>query len=305
MYRQKELQTVAKDNYPAYPGGDYHPENDDTPQNPYGPGEPGYGMPGAPYGSAPGYAGAAAPVAGGNRLVQGDGKVRAMESISYGFRTVFASPLAWIVSTLVVGIVSALVFGLTLATMLSRMSADGAFDPETGTTPDPNDYQMNPLLMVFFLVVMVIAQVMFANAALKAADGRRITFGDFFGGPNFGRAIGFVLIVNLIVSVLPYLLPGWGQAVMNIVLIFVGPLYMLMYLYVLDRGASFGDAAKRGFEAGTRNYLSLLGFSIVWGLIILISAIPLGLGMLITMPAYMAALAYIYRQASGGIYPED
>ncbi|MCK7674947.1 hypothetical protein [Corynebacterium pygosceleis] len=297
---------MTKDNYPSYPGGDYHPENDDNPQNPYGSGAPGYGAPGDPYGSAAGYAGAAAtPVAGGNRLVQGDGKTRAMESISYGFRAVFASPLAWIVSALGVGILSMLAFGVTFAAMFSRMSADGAFDPETGATPDPNDYQMSPLLMIFFLVIMVVAQVMFANAALKAADGRKITFGDFYGGPNFGKAIVFVVIVNLIVSALPYLLPGALQVILNAAMVFLGPLYMLMYLYVLDQGASFGDAVKRGFKAGTRNYLSLLGFSIVWGIIIIISAIPLGLGMIITMPAYMAALAYVYRQASGGVYPED
>ncbi|MEZ2121435.1 hypothetical protein [Corynebacterium sp. CCM 9203] len=286
---------MARDDYPNYPGGNYHPENDSNPYN----GANNYGD-----GSAEGYAGAA-PYNNGRRMVQGDGKVRVMESVGYGFRTVFASPLAWIVTTLVVGILSVVIFGAGFAAMFSQMSADGAFNPETGATPDTDSYNFNPIILILFTLIMIVVQVMFATAALKAADGKKITFTDFFGGPNFVKALVFVLIVDIITSAVPYLLPGVLQIFVNIALIFVGPLYMLMYLFVLDRGASFGDAARQGFQAGTRNYLPLLGFSILWGLILIVSAIPLGLGMLITGPAYITALAYVYRQASGGVYPED
>ena len=347
---------MAKDNYPSYPGGDYHPENDNSSGNPYGGaddpgywsddsesgygasnassgpanGYPGYGAPNDPYGPAAGYQGYGAPNdpygssgyagaapygAGGRRLVQGDGKVRAVESISYGFRTVFASPAAWIVGSLIVGVICTAVFTVGTFMTMSTMAASGAFDPETATTSPSAAGGFNPLAMILFLLLMVAVQVTFATAALRAADGAKITLGDFFGNPNLGKTIVFALIVNLVTGGIPYLIPmlygsdtGFAmivQMLINLALLFLAPLYMLMYLFVLDQGASFGDAVNRGFQAGSRNYLSLLGFSLLWGLIVLVSAIPLGLGLLITMPAYMAALAYVFRQASGGIYPED
>ncbi|MCX7541320.1 hypothetical protein OS128_00100 [Corynebacterium sp. P5848] len=363
---------MAKDDYPPYPGGDYHPENDNssgnpygatndpgywsddsgsdygapadphgpaagypgygTPADPHGPaaGYPGYGTPADPHGPAAGYPGYGAPnnpygsagyggampfTAGGRRLVRGDGKVRTVESISYGFRTVFASPAAWIVGSLVVGVICTAVFTVGTFMTMSTMAASGAFDPETTTTSPSAAGGFNPLAMILFVLLMVAVQVTFAAAALRAADGAKITFGDFFSNPNLGKTIIFALIVNLVTGGIPYLIPMlYGsdtgialmvQMLINLALLFLAPLYMLMYLFVLDQGASFGDAVNRGFQVGSRNYLSLLGFSLLWGLIIVVSAIPLGLGLLITMPAYMAALAYVFRQASGGIYPED
>ncbi|MBV7292478.1 hypothetical protein JIM95_007285 [Corynebacterium sp. CCM 8835] len=327
---------MAKDDYPSYPGGDYHPENDNSSGGQYGgPNDPGYwsddsagygasdnpygtsaGQPGYgandPYGTA-GYAGAAPYGAGGRRMVQGDGKVRVLDSVGYGFRTVFASPGPWIVSSLIVGILSIAAFTIGLFMMMSSLPEGGTFDPENPATAGA--FTFNIGFLILFILILVAAQVLFASAALKAADGKKVTFSDFFDNPNLGKALLFLLIVNILTSWVPYIIPDMYnsdttgglivQMIINLAVLLIGPLFMLMFLFVLDQGASFGDAATRGFQAGTRNYLPLLGFSLLWGLILGIAALILGLGLLIASPAYAAALAYVYRQASGGIYPED
>ena len=327
---------MAKDDYPSYPGGDYHPENDNsyggqyggpndpgywsddsagygTSNDPYGTasGQPGYGA-NDPYGAA-GYAGAAPYGAGGRRMVQGDGKVRVVDSVSYGFRTVFASPGPWIVSALIVGILSTAAFVIGLFMMMSSVPEDGTFDPENPATAGAVTFNIG--FFIFFILILVAAQVLFASAALKAADGKKVAFGDFFDNPNLGKAFLFLLIVNILTSGIPYLIPeiyNSGttggliiQMIINLAVLLIGPLFILMFLFVLDQGASFGDAASRGFQAGMQNYLPLLGFSLLWGLILGIATLLLGIGLLVASPAYAAALAYVYRQASGGIYPED
>ena len=88
-------------------------------------------------------------------------------------------------------------------------------------------------------------------------------------------------------------------------MLFVTPFLVFQVWYAADNACSFGDAFKEGFSAGARNYLQLLLATIIYMLLMIPVALTLGLGALIVVPAYYLALAYAYRQVSGGPVPTE
>ena len=62
---------------------------------------------------------------------------------------------------------------------------------------------------------------------------------------------------------------------------------------------------KAGFAAGKRNYLPLLGLSILSGLLIGLGSLLAFVGLVATAPAVVLAMAHAYRQISGGPVPGE
>ena len=94
-------------------------------------------------------------------------------------------------------------------------------------------------------------------------------------------------------------------AVMGVIGLLVMPFFMFQAWYAADNNGSFGNAISAGFKAGASNYLKILGFVVLAGLINIVGAALFFVGLIVTMPGTMLAAAHAYRQISGGPVPKE
>ena len=136
-----------------------------------------------------------------------------------------------------------------------------------------------------------VAQAMAWNAALREANGERPSLGAFFTGRFLWVAVltGVVLsIVSGLIGWIPF--AGLAWAIFTVFAI----------AFVLDHGRGVFEAIGESFRLVAANFgpvflllLALLGINIL-------GAIPAGLGLLVTLPVSVLALAYAFRRLTGG-----
>jgi len=68
------------------------------------------------------------------------------------------------------------------------------------------------------------------------------------------------------------------------------------YFLVADKRGEFGEALAAGYRAGKMNFWSILGLSILLSLVVMVSAIPCGLGLIFSIPWSFAIMANAYEQ---------
>ncbi len=126
--------------------------------------------------------------------------------------------------------------------------------------------------------------------ALKQVRGETPTFADLFGGravlPMLGLLLLFQIVVNLGLSLL--LVPG---------VLFFG-LLLPAFALVAD-GVSLGEALRVSVRAMSRDLRGTAIFALVLGLLVLVSALPLGAGLLVTLPMCWLISALAYRDVVG------
>ena len=74
--------------------------------------------------------------------------------------------------------------------------------------------------------------------------------------------------------------------------------YMAMPL-VVEKGMSPWQALETSRKAVTHRWFSVFGFFIVIAIILVVSSIPLGLGLIWTLPMVMIAYGILYRNMFG------
>ncbi|EEI17360.1 hypothetical protein M3A76_09395 [Corynebacterium sanguinis] len=251
------------------------------------------------------------PAVNGYTHIKGTGKMNALEAWGYGFRQTFANWQTWIVIALLL---------ILLPTLAS------AFIPFVG--------------FLFGLAMLFLAPFLY-SFALAQTLSKHWKF-DGMKAPTYGSTLGMALLVGLISTLIslvfivisamifggsimatlsavdPAQLEGDPMAALPLIgaffrivaltaflMLFVTPFLVFQVWYAADNACSFGDAFKEGFSAGARNYLQLLLATIIYMLLMIPVALTLGLGALIVVPAYYLALAYAYRQVSGGPVPTE
>lgn len=103
-------------------------------------------------------------------------------------------------------------------------------------------------------------------------------WGEFF--------LSFVTNPLTIIGVLLWIVLAW---VISILLTFVIPL-------VADRQFSFFESFGLAIQVAKRNFITLIGYSIVATIILVVSAIPLGLGLLVSRPILACVVGKAYEQ---------
>ncbi|MGP6172998.1 hypothetical protein [Corynebacterium sp. A21] len=315
----KEPQDNSASNFPPYPSTP-HPE--DQPQgfpgpdstgpqypgyNDYGTGYSQQGQPGY-HGYAQGYQGNGGQPAAG-QLVRGDGRVDIMMAVRFGFKSVFSNALIWILGTVI--------FFFLLVAISSVISL---------ATVDPNNISGATVTgdIANFLVsaVSIVFSVLLYTGALKQVDKPKIKLRDFWEELNFWPTFGVLVIIGVVaglvggilvaLTIAPTLMSGevpggaevigmiLGMLVLFLVILLVTPLYSYMAWYAADRREGFLGSIKHGFRDGARNYLKLLAYNVIAGLLMFVGAIvTLGLAIIILAPASLLISAHIYRQIAG------
>lgn len=259
-------------------------------------------------------------------MVQGTGKPKVFDAFGWGLKTTFKQP-SWMGFTFLAGFILMILMSGAFLVAFVPMFKWLSENPDTDLSLMPADIA-NPSLWPYYIVTSLCIAVfvpLFTSAALKSVDGQQVTFGDFFRPRNalwtfitiFVGYLAFLFVYDAAFSTTQQ---GFGDAATTTslaaesnftggflalpLLALVMPLIILIPSVWQDTGCSFIDGIKTGVTTGARNYLPLLGFYLLFGLISAVAVIPLGLGMIIVAPAQALATAFVYRQATGGIHPQ-
>lgn len=212
------------------------------------------------------------------------GKFSAGEALSFGWNAFKANPVPWLVWFIVV---TAVGFVAHLPSTIGYvMAGDGdEFTLTTGSTI------LIVVGVLLFAIVAAVAGTAFMGAALRAASGEKFTVGSFF---SITRLVAYVLV-----SVLVGIITGIGQLLIIGGLIAVYLLQFSHYALLDDNSVGPVEALRLGFGVVKANFLASLLLIIAVGAINFVGALLLGVGLLVTAPVTLIALAYAYRTAVG------
>ena len=249
------------------------------------------------------------PASNGWFHVKGNGKLEIIEALTWGVKAVFANAKLWIP----LGVV------YTVLTLL------GQFLPGVGSMIS----MIGMLAFVPWMVGVVLQQTLVKQ--LTYNDAKAPAYGKTLGvAALLGVVAGIVSTILLMVlafgaltSIDPATLPDnpdnvapeemWNLArpilgalaVTGVIGLLVMPFFTFQAWYAADNNGSFGNAISGGFRAGASNYLKILGFVVLAGLINFVGAALFFVGLVVTVPGTMLAAAHAYRQISGGPVPKE
>ena len=249
------------------------------------------------------------PASNGWFHVKGNGKLEIMEALSWGGKALFANAKLWIplgVAYTVLAVLGLFLPGpgaaigsigmLLLApwmvgvalqqTLVKQFTYNDAKAPAYGKT-----LGVTALLGVLAFIVSMILLMVLAFGALTTIDPTTL--------PDNPENLTPEEMWNLLRPILGAL------AVMGVIGLLVMPFFMFQAWYAADNNGSFGNAISAGFKAGASNYLKILGFVVLAGLINIVGAALFFVGLIVTMPGTMLAAAHAYRQISGGPVPKE
>jgi uncharacterized membrane protein len=256
------------------PPGAYPP-----PSEPFG--QPGYQAPGQGYGAyGAGYG--AAPAAGGF----GDQPVQVGDAFGYAWAK-FTQNLAPILLAVVAYFVGFVVLVAIFFGILVGGSALGSADPTAGLLA------LGFGSFVFVLLVAALAflvQAAMISGSLAVTSGRQLTTGDFFRFPNLGNVVLTALAIAAGTAILSFTFVGS---------IIFGLFSMFALYFVMDKNLGVVDAFKASFTLVMRNAGTCVLLLVLIMVANFVGSLPLGLGLVITVPVSMITTAYVYRRLVG------
>ena len=235
-------------------------------------------------------------------------KVR-FEWIGESWRLFSAQASTWIAVVFINGIISLVVaaavgYPLGVFDSLQPILAH-PHDPKLWA-PTPGSPQPDALGQILYDAAQWVVSAFFYGGLFRMSNkqvrGEKIGIGDLFsGGPTFLPMLGFVIVFGL--------LSGIGALCLCVGMLAAYALFWPAMALIAD-GAGFSEAFTRSFEGMKQDWLSACFYVLVFGLLVLVSAIPFGLGLFITTPMIYLSTSLAYRDmigmsgaAGGGGYP--
>lgn len=145
------------------------------------------------------------------------------------------------------------------------------------------------------LLSSLVAGPMFAGfyyALRRQMDGLTFTFSEFLAGLNQFvplMLVGLVTAILVSLGLIVFILPG----------IYLAVSYLFALILVQDRAMNFWEAMETSRRLVTRQWFAFFGLVLILFAINFVGAIPAGLGLLLTIPLSMAAVACAYRHQIG------
>jgi uncharacterized membrane protein len=131
---------------------------------------------------------------------------------------------------------------------------------------------------------------------IRRAAGQDIKFNQIFIAFNNPVPViitGILMMLLVYAGVLLLILPG----------IYLAFAYTLALPLVLERGLSPWQALQASRKAISQHWFKVFGWAMLLGLIIGLSAIPPGIGLVWTMPMWMICTGILYRTIFGVLPP--
>ena len=145
--------------------------------------------------------------------------------------------------------------------------------------------------IVLNLVVLPIVMGMFILGLRRSVDAPISAFSVFdYFGKTFSLLLTMVLMyIMVVIGLLLLVVPG----------IYLMVAYFMAMPLVVEKGLSPWQALEASRKAVSKRWFGFLGFYIVMMLIMLVSMIPLGIGLIWTMPMFLIAWGILYRNMFG------
>jgi len=178
------------------------------------------------------------------------------------------------------------------------------------------------LFSILATILQPIFNVGFIYYYKKAKEGND-DFSSFFEGfQDLGRYLSFgvlLSLLNLVVTVVPDLINGRrsiysstsyedflaiaesSNSNPNTIITLMISLFTLLVLPIMAYNKELGvlEAITYSIKAVSKNALGLIGYSLLLLLVIIVSAIPCGIGLLFTFPMIYVSVAIIYERIFG------
>lgn len=186
------------------------------------------------------------------------------------------------------GILLYIILGFVLGIVMAVMM------PATmGSEPDP--FAMLGMQLVLQPVMLAVVMPFVGGIVvmcLKQIQGREVAFGDLFS--VFNKTLPLFLaavLINILVSLgfLLLILPG----------IYLGVCYLLVVPLIIDRDLGVWEAMEASRKAITKRWFSVFGLYLLLLLILLVSMIPFGIGLLWTIPLMAMSFMMMYQKMFG------
>jgi hypothetical protein len=148
---------------------------------------------------------------------------------------------------------------------------------------------MSGVIPIILQAPMVIGMhIMLVNKMLTG----RLDIGDLFKGFNYfvpSLLATLVMGIFIFIGMLACIIPG----------LVVGAMYLFTYLFIADRKMEFWPAMQASHAIVKQNYLGYTFFFLTLALLQLAGALLCGVGLLVTIPIYYAAINAAYRDVVG------
>ncbi|QRY79428.1 hypothetical protein JVX91_28340 [Pseudomonas sp. PDNC002] len=133
---------------------------------------------------------------------------------------------------------------------------------------------------------------------IRRAAGQPVSFNEMFS--HFGQFVP-LLITGLVMTVLIYI----GMLLLVLPGIYLSIAYILAIPLVVERKLSPWQALETSRKAITQHWFKVFGLFVVLGLIMMVSAIPLGIGLVWTLPLVIISVGGLYRTIFGVLPPAN
>lgn len=187
---------------------------------------------------------------------------------------------------IIAGLVSYYMITAAITLLLKFVLPGSGFDPYH----EPTGSEM-AVDMLVSLIVTIIAYPMLAGIlilGINRAAGRPLNFNETFN--HFAKTVplfilAFLTLLLTYLGLLLFILPG----------IYLGLAYMLAIPVMIEHNVSPWQAMEASRKGITQHWFKVFGLFLVLGLIIMVSAIPLGIGLIWTMPMAIITMGVLYR----------
>jgi uncharacterized membrane protein len=131
---------------------------------------------------------------------------------------------------------------------------------------------------------------------IRRAAGQTVSFNEMFS--HFGQFVP-LLITGLLMTGLIYI----GLLLLVLPGIYLSIAYLLAIPLVVERKLSPWQALEASRKAISQHWFKVFGLFFVLGVIMMVSAIPLGIGMIWTLPLAVISVGVLYRTIFGVLPP--
>ncbi len=186
------------------------------------------------------------------------------------------------------GILLYVILGIVLGIVMAIMMPSAM-----GAEPDP--FAMLGIQLVLQPVMFAVMMPFVGGIVvmcLKHIQGREVAFGDLFS--VFNKTLPLFLAAVLI-----NIMVGLGFLLFILPAIYLGVSYLLVVPLIIDRDLGVWEAMEASRKAITKRWFSVFGLYLLLLILIFVSAIPLGIGLIWTIPLMAMAFMMMYQKMFG------
>jgi len=132
------------------------------------------------------------------------------------------------------------------------------------------------------------------KSLIAFADGKKPAIGELFS--CFDKRIVTVFVAGILYSLMVFL----GTLLLIVPGIILGIKFMFFGYFIVDKNAGIMESFKMSSALTDGSKTNIFLFALLLWLINAAGALCLGIGLIITIPLSMVAVAYVYRKLEGG-----